>query len=39
MSGRAVGRAIRLSIVSVSVLDFFLSLALWGSTTTVRITG
>jgi phospholipid/cholesterol/gamma-HCH transport system permease protein len=37
--GEAVGRAIRLSIVSVSVLDFFLSLAIWGSTTTVRIAG
>jgi phospholipid/cholesterol/gamma-HCH transport system permease protein len=37
--GAAVGRAIRLSIVSVNVLDFFLSLAVWGSTTTVRITG
>jgi phospholipid/cholesterol/gamma-HCH transport system permease protein len=37
--GAAVGRAIRLSIVSVSVLDFFLSLAVWGSTTTVRISG
>ena len=37
--GAAVGRAIRLSIVSVSVLDFFLSLAIWGSTTTVRIAG
>jgi phospholipid/cholesterol/gamma-HCH transport system permease protein len=37
--GRAVGRAVRLSIVSVAVFDFFLSLALWGSTTTVRIAG
>jgi phospholipid/cholesterol/gamma-HCH transport system permease protein len=37
--GAAVGRAIRLSIVSVNVLDFFLSLAVWGSTTTVRISG
>ncbi|MDX6318881.1 MAG: phospholipid/cholesterol/gamma-HCH transport system permease protein [Nocardioidaceae bacterium] len=37
--GAAVGRAIRLSIVSINVLDFFLSLALWGSTTTVRISG
>jgi phospholipid/cholesterol/gamma-HCH transport system permease protein len=37
--GAAVGRAIRLSIVSVSVLDFFVSLAVWGSTTTVRISG
>jgi phospholipid/cholesterol/gamma-HCH transport system permease protein len=37
--GLAVGRAVRLSIVSVSVFDFFLSLAIWGSTTTVRIAG
>jgi phospholipid/cholesterol/gamma-HCH transport system permease protein len=37
--GAAVGRAIRLSIVSINVLDFFLSLAVWGSTTTVRISG
>ena len=37
--GRAVGRAVRLTIVAVNVFDFFLSLALWGSTTTVRIAG
>jgi phospholipid/cholesterol/gamma-HCH transport system permease protein len=37
--GAAVGRAVRLSIVSINVLDFFLSLAVWGSTTTVRISG
>jgi phospholipid/cholesterol/gamma-HCH transport system permease protein len=37
--GRAVGRAIRTSIVTVVVADFFLSYAIWGSTTTVRITG
>jgi phospholipid/cholesterol/gamma-HCH transport system permease protein len=37
--GVAVGRAVRLSIVAVTVLDFFLSLAVWGSTTTVRIGG
>ena len=37
--GAAVGRAVRLSIVSVSLLDFFLSLAIWGSTTTVRVAG
>ncbi len=37
--GRAVGRAVRLSIVAVNVLDFFLSLAIWGTTTTVRIAG
>ncbi|TYL49607.1 ABC transporter permease [Nocardioides sp. BGMRC 2183] len=37
--GRAVGRAIRTSIVTIVVADFFLSFAIWGSTTTVRITG
>ncbi|HVX54551.1 ABC transporter permease [Nocardioides sp.] len=37
--GRAVGLAIRTSIVTVVVADFFLSFAIWGSTTTVRITG
>jgi phospholipid/cholesterol/gamma-HCH transport system permease protein len=37
--GRAVGRAVRLAIVSINVLDFFLSLAIWGTTTTVRVTG
>ena len=37
--GIAVGRAIRTSIVTVVVADFFLSFAIWGSTTTVRITG
>ncbi|MFD0922971.1 MlaE family ABC transporter permease [Saccharopolyspora rosea] len=37
--GTAVGRAVRTSIVLVAVLDFFLSLAIWGSTTTVRIAG
>ncbi|HKT01258.1 MAG TPA: ABC transporter permease [Rugosimonospora sp.] len=37
--GVAVGRAVRLAIVSVNVVDFFLSLAVWGATTTVRIAG
>ena len=37
--GVAVGHAIRTSIVTVVVADFFLSYAIWGSTTTVRITG
>ncbi len=37
--GVAVGRAIRTSIVWTVVADFFLSFAIWGSTTTVRITG
>ena len=37
--GMAVGRAIRTSIVTTVVADFFLSFAIWGSTTTVRITG
>ena len=37
--GLAVGHAIRTSIVALTVMDFFLSFAIWGSTTTVRITG
>jgi len=37
--GVAVGRAVRLSIVLTVVIDFFISLALWGSSTTVRIAG
>ena len=37
--GVAVGRAVRTSIVTIVVADFFLSFAIWGSTTTVRITG
>lgn len=37
--GVAVGRAVRTSIVLVSVTDFLFSLAIWGSTTTVRIAG
>jgi phospholipid/cholesterol/gamma-HCH transport system permease protein len=37
--GIAVGRAVRTAIVLISVLDFFLSLAIWGATTTVRISG
>ncbi len=37
--GVAVGRAVRLSIVAINIIDFFLSLALWGATTTVRVAG
>ncbi|MGI9084973.1 MAG: MlaE family ABC transporter permease [Aeromicrobium sp.] len=37
--GVAVGRAIRSSLVTVVIANFFLSYAIWGSTTTVRITG
>ncbi|MCX6400018.1 MAG: ABC transporter permease [Propionibacteriales bacterium] len=37
--GVAVGRAVRLSLVAIVVADFFLSLAIWGSTTTVRLAG
>jgi phospholipid/cholesterol/gamma-HCH transport system permease protein len=37
--GVAVGRAVRLSLVVIVIVDFFMSLALWGSTTTVRIAG
>ncbi|MEV4602654.1 ABC transporter permease [Amycolatopsis sp. NPDC049253] len=37
--GVAVGKAVRSAIVTVVVLNFFLSLAIWGTTTTVRIAG
>lgn len=37
--GVAVGRAVRAAIVTQTLLDFFLSLAIWGATTTVRIAG
>jgi phospholipid/cholesterol/gamma-HCH transport system permease protein len=37
--GTAVGRAVRAAIESVNIVDFFLSLAIWGATTTVRIAG
>jgi phospholipid/cholesterol/gamma-HCH transport system permease protein len=37
--GVAVGRAVRLAIVSINVIDLFVSLAIWGSTVTVRIAG
>jgi len=37
--GRAVGTAVRRSIVTVATLDLVLSMALWGTTTTVRIAG
>src|SRR5690606_27360461 len=35
--GVAVGRAVRLSIVTVAVVNFFIGFALWGTDTTVRI--
>ena len=37
--GMAVGRAVRSSLVAINIVDFFLSLAIWGATTTVRISG
>jgi phospholipid/cholesterol/gamma-HCH transport system permease protein len=37
--GVAVGRAVRTAIVLISVVDFLLSLAIWGATTTVRVAG
>jgi phospholipid/cholesterol/gamma-HCH transport system permease protein len=37
--GVAVGRAVRAALVLQMLLDFFLSLAIWGATTTVRIAG
>jgi phospholipid/cholesterol/gamma-HCH transport system permease protein len=37
--GVAVGRAVRTAIVAVNLVDFFLSLAIWGANTTVRLAG
>lgn len=37
--GMAVGQGVRRSIVIVAVLDLILSMAMWGTTTTVRIAG
>ncbi|MCM0620805.1 MlaE family ABC transporter permease [Nocardioides bruguierae] len=37
--GVAVGRAVRTSIVAVNVIDLMLSMAIWGTTTTVRLAG
>ena len=37
--GLAVGRAVRFSIVAVNIIDLSCRLAIWGSTTTVRIAG
>ncbi|SOD72372.1 phospholipid/cholesterol/gamma-HCH transport system permease protein [Jatrophihabitans sp. GAS493] len=37
--GVAVGKAVRTAIVAVTITDFFLSLAIWGASTTVRIAG
>jgi phospholipid/cholesterol/gamma-HCH transport system permease protein len=37
--GVAVGKAVRLAIVALNILDFFLSFAIWGSTTSVRLAG
>jgi phospholipid/cholesterol/gamma-HCH transport system permease protein len=37
--GVAVGRAVRSAIVAINIVDLFLSLAIWGANTTVRIAG
>ena len=37
--GVAVGRAVRTSIVAINVIDLFLSMAIWGATTTVQAGG
>jgi phospholipid/cholesterol/gamma-HCH transport system permease protein len=34
-----VGRAVRLAIIAINVVDFFLSLAIWGTNITVRLAG
>jgi phospholipid/cholesterol/gamma-HCH transport system permease protein len=37
--GVAVGRAVRSAIVVINIIDFFLSLAIWGSNVSVRLAG
>jgi phospholipid/cholesterol/gamma-HCH transport system permease protein len=37
--GVAVGRAVRTAIIMISLVDFLLSLAIWGATTTVKVAG
>ncbi|MFT3900971.1 MAG: ABC transporter permease [Gordonia sp. (in: high G+C Gram-positive bacteria)] len=37
--GVAVGHAVRAALVLIALLDFFLGLAIWGTTTTVRVAG
>jgi phospholipid/cholesterol/gamma-HCH transport system permease protein len=37
--GVAVGRAVRLSIVSTAILDFFLTLVIYGTSTSVSVAG
>jgi len=37
--GVAVGRAVRTSIVAINIIDLLLSMAIWGTTTTVRLAG
>jgi len=37
--GVAVGRSVRLSIVATAILDFFLTLAIFGTATSVRVAG
>jgi len=37
--GIAVGRSVRLSIVSTAIVDFFLTLAIFGTTTSVQVAG
>ncbi len=37
--GVAVGRAVRTSIVVINVADLMMSMAIWGTTTTVRLAG
>ncbi len=37
--GIAVGKAVRTSIVAINVVDLLASMAIWGTTTTVRLAG
>ncbi|GAA3951676.1 ABC transporter permease [Gordonia caeni] len=37
--GVAVGHAVRAALVLIAVMDFFLGLAIWGTSTTIRVGG
>ena len=37
--GMAVGKAVRITIVTVALANFFIGFAIWGTSTTVRIAG
>ena len=39
LASNAVVSTVRTAIVMINIIDFFMSLAIWGATTTVRVAG